>query len=90
MTLERWNDERIDDLKQRVDILEPVARRTVEHEVTLEEHTRALSAVNTSQVDLGKQLNAMSSSNRWTPAALGPIIIAIITVVGVILTKGGS
>lgn len=90
MTLDRWNDERIDDLKQRVDILEPVARRTVEHEVTLEEHTRALGAVSASQTKLGERLDAVSTSTRWTPAAMGPIIIAIITVVGVILTKGGT
>lgn len=89
MTLSRWNDERIDDLKTRVDTLEPALRAVVEHEVTLEEHTRTLASVAASQTQLGERLDASQQAYRWTPAAMGPIIVAAIAVVGAILTKGG-
>lgn len=89
MTLYRWNDERIDDLKQRVDVFEPVAKTVVEHDVTLEEHTRTLKAVSDSQAELGQQISTSQMAGRWTPATLAPLIVAAIAVVGAILTKGG-
>ena len=90
MPLTRWNDDRLDDLALTVRAQAGLIPTVAEHEVTLEQHTKALSAVSSTLDKLDSKLSVSEAAFRWKPEAVAPIVIGVLTLAGVILTRGAA
>lgn len=105
MPLNRWNDDRIDDLANELSTLRTLPAKVAEHEVrlnskkaTLERHEGLIAALDTKietvDTSLRARLDAILSSLRWTPtlkaAIAAPAIASTIAALAMVLTKGSG
>lgn len=94
MSLQRWGDDRLDDLANAVQAMRNLPQRVAEHEVrltakdkTLERHERLIS-------ELDDKIDKQAESLRWTPALkaalIAPTLGSLIAAVALVMTKGAG
>ena len=106
MTLEEWNDRRLDDLAAQVRVMAALATQVATNSANITGHDDDIARLGRMLEQVGRVCEEhtnriekkiddqakMALANKWTPtqwaAILGPTLVALIGLVGVLVTGG--